>query len=382
MYRFAIVSSLLALLFAPAVHAYTHQQTVLDCQPNTPTGAAVGSFAFHMKKLGVDDDDGIGDSRFEFRFEPWVRVYAKEPGKGFSQGRIVCAFENDQVENWYENPLVSSFLLGGLREAAVSLEFALENVPKNAYVEFQMELIEVDKGPNDLGDFNADPGPRQLYILMDVANGTAQSRMGIRQGINDIQLNRQKRLKGRGGNGDFVAAADFVVNFHPGPTLKVGKVATVDPLAKKAAQLAKLKEQRCRNYALWAVEMNVAARKVPCTWFTPPVWSNDHESHFTWCMAGNNVVQAPRETLKRGLALKTCVQDAGRNVSFDLCKYYGGSAAGTAGMIRGLGCSVSGPRFLGDAQAHAGWCRSNPPEAVLTAEVSARSDALAKCMSN
>lgn len=114
--------------------AHTYQRTVLKCDPRAMPGQPLGRFAFHMKKLEVGDDDGFGDKTIEFRFHPYVRVYAKKSKADWSlKGPIVCRFEDADVDDWPERLPVVSSLLGGKRVYTVSLLFVLEDVPRERW---------------------------------------------------------------------------------------------------------------------------------------------------------------------------------------------------------------------------------------------------------
>ena len=66
------------------------------------------------------------------------------------------------------------------------------------------------------------------------------------------------------------------------------------------------KEQICRNHALEAMNWNQLAIQFQCPGLNPPVWSNDHQMHFDWCMQGNNSDTAAFHNNQRAWAIQTC----------------------------------------------------------------------------
>jgi hypothetical protein len=76
------------------------------------------------------------------------------------------------------------------------------------------------------------------------------------------------------------------------------------------------KEQTCRDYALAAVDQNRQAIQHGCG-FTGLEWSNNHQSHFDWCMFGNNSNNAASEAAKRQDALLRCGSASSKQRTFE-----------------------------------------------------------------
>jgi len=374
----------LGMLAAPAADATPHKRITVACPDDIMPGQPLGRFVFHMKSFEVGDDDGIGDKTFEFRFKPEVRLHAKTVGSTIDRpGPVVCRLDDADVLDWRLDLPVLNILKGGKRVYPISLEFVLENVPRDTFLSFRLRVIEEDDIRDDWADFNPYGGLSSLLVAVDVQKGTARSWEGVAGGFDDVQLNRQKRVVGDGTGSAFPAGAAFVVNIHPYPQPKTGQIGQVAaPPPAKIAALAKGREDRCRQYALSAVEMTLAAQKLPCPAFGPPAWSTNHQAHFDWCMQGLNVVQAATEELKRALALAACAADRGQAAPVDACALYAELAVEARASAVANGCPVPGPRWSADQAAHAAWCRGGPDAGVLLAEQQGRAGALRACLAN
>lgn len=157
--------------------------------------------------------------------------------------------------------------------------------------------------------------------------------------------------------------------------------------ACKANKAAAAKDKSCRNYALKAVDYNREAQKHGCG-FKPPVWSNNHQAHFDWCMHGNNSKVAPTRNQERADELKKCLTPTplapgnppapGGTPPKD-CNLYANEAVKTAAKADALGCGFVGPRWLQDYKAHFDFCQKQPDIGILIAEHAARDQQFASC---
>jgi len=164
--------------------------------------------------------------------------------------------------------------------------------------------------------------------------------------------------------------------------------------AHRAAEFAACQAQKgpqskvetCRIYALDAVTANKEAEKLACG-FKPPIWSNNHQNHFDWCMQGANVSATSVHMANRAAALAKCRKakaaapapktSAGKLV---VCDLYANEALRLAAKASALGCGFSGQRWLQSYQAHYKFCLKDPSPIILLAEAAARDKAYKSCM--
>ena len=167
-------------------------------------------------------------------------------------------------------------------------------------------------------------------------------------------------------------------------TVKAVPIPGPIPVKPIPGKILPTKDKTCRHYALTAVNYNIEARKLKCG-FRPPVWSNNHQMHYDWCMRGNNFKIADRENVKRAGRLSKCVAKAKMPPpppppsGPDLCDRYANEAVKTAAKADALGCGFVGPRWLQSYKAHYNFCKSKPHPAVLKAEHTARDQQYAVC---
>jgi hypothetical protein len=65
---------------------------------------------------------------------------------------------------------------------------------------------------------------------------------------------------------------------------------------------------RCTEYANEARRQFRDQAALNCN-FAPPVWSDDFNLHFNWCMQGNNIDQIDAGWLMREAGLAVCRQN-------------------------------------------------------------------------
>lgn len=111
----------------------------------------------------------------------------------------------------------------------------------------------------------------------------------------------------------------------------------------------------CSQYADTAVAQNKQQNAYNCG-YEPPVWSNDRDGHFNWCM---RVSQADAETGNRMRldGLKTClpleVSAFGANED---CAIYANQAVNQQKENLSKSCGFTGPAWKADALYHYNWC--------------------------
>lgn len=150
--------------------------------------------------------------------------------------------------------------------------------------------------------------------------------------------------------------------------------------AKRAAALQTCQVSYCRTYALDAVDANKEAAALGCG-FKPPVWSNNHQNHYDWCMHGDNPLRAGRETKARAAKLASCkgAQAAPRAGSNLACDLYANEALKLAAKASALGCGFSGPRWIQSYTVHYNFCVGGANPVILLAEAAARNSQYKAC---
>lgn len=127
----------------------------------------------------------------------------------------------------------------------------------------------------------------------------------------------------------------------------------------KAKLATSAKDKTCRTYALTAVKHNQQAAKLGCG-FKPPVWSNDHQMHFDWCMRGNNSKLAGNENKKRQQKVTQCqtAKPAKPKVpaAAQYCQTYAQTAINQFHTAQSRNCGFVGPEWSLDYNWHYKWC--------------------------
>jgi len=192
----------------------------------------------------------------------------------------------------------------------------LQKVPRNSKLSLRLVAQELDDGADDLLDFEPSPkGDFALTLDVFVNQNTAQTMIGKREGRNDLTLNKAKRIVGdgriTGTDLDHVRAfIEFVVNIQSDKWLSDPVMGTVNPGAIPGQVIpgkpTPNDHPQCRDYALKSVEQNQKQLALGCG-FQPPVWSNDHQMHFDWCVQANNLASTPGAIKARDAQLTVCM---------------------------------------------------------------------------
>ncbi|MFK7939560.1 MAG: hypothetical protein AB8B82_09285 [Roseovarius sp.] len=367
-----------------AVPALAKDQ-VHTCVAN-PGAQETATFVFHPKLFGVDSDEGDGDvftDDFEHQFTYWIRVNEYDPARPDWTGPNLCDVFSGWQISWDMPNLRYQFMEqnpGGI--------IYLKNVPRFSRISLNFSAKEMDGGSDDHLDFDPSPnttGSLGLTVLVDEMK--VQTMVGERAGQWDVDLNRAKRVIGDGKNklaGDKVRAfLEFVVNLHvdqpksdqdftnvlpaPDPLVPItGAVVTYEPL--------------CRDYAEKAVLLNAEAQKLGCG-FAAPVWSNDEEGHFKWCMHGGNASRAGKDNIKRAVDLNACAiqKAAALKPEMAVCVVYANEAVKMVVAANALQCGFTGPRWDASNLAHYQWCSSGVDQGALLIESLARSAQFDAC---
>ena len=123
-----------------------------------------------------------------------------------------------------------------------------------------------------------------------------------------------------------------------------------NPAATKIATKM-TKQQICRRYALDAVTLNHEAQKHQCTELKSPVWSNDHQKHFDWCMHGDNSKYIVNRNKERKASLESC------KIKENTCRKYALDAVELNHEAQKYQCGFKPPVWSNNHQNHFDWCR-------------------------
>lgn len=264
--------------------------------------AAAGSeqtatVVFHPKLFGVDGNESDGDvftDDFEHLFTYEITVTDYDQKKPGWTGPTRCSVKGSWRHDWDIPNIRPEFVMQD--PGAI---IYLYKVPRYSKVSLSLMARELDDGADDFLDF--DPSPNNgISLLLDifVNQKAAQTMVGKREGRNDVTLNKAKRVIGDGriGTSDLEhvrAFIEFVANVHPDKWISAPVMGTVKPGVIPGQAIPGKPDPndhpQCRDYALKSVQQNQAQLALGCG-FQPPVWSNDHQMHFDWCVQGNLAV--------------------------------------------------------------------------------------------
>ncbi|MBW6505427.1 MAG: hypothetical protein K0B00_01615 [Rhodobacteraceae bacterium] len=385
--KFVIKAFALALA-TTALSAPASAEDIIWTCPRTADETDYATLTFDPKAFGIDSNEDDGGSAYEMRFVVRAEIRAYDSGKPGWLGPKLCEF--DKV---WQRDLPIPNILYEFNTYPMPERFIIRNVPRHSIVKLNFGADEQDYFATDFGDFSPDPlgaGDIELTVLVDTLK--AQSMTGQRAGQFDITFGHDKRLVGDGKIGINADTFRGMLEFNLGLEINPPGVGGVSPNLPSPGQPLNPvppaivnNEPACRDYALKAVQMNTEAQKLGCG-FAAPVWSNNHQMHYDWCMQGANASVASGENIKRAAALDSC-RAAQANTQpavppppgLDLCGIYANEAVKAAVTADVLACGFAGPRWVQDFGAHYTFCAGNPLPAVVLAEQVARDMELQNC---
>lgn len=375
------------LAFAVATGPVAARDFIHTCVANLGN-EETATVVFHPRLFGVDGNEGDGDvftDDYEHRFHFSFRVTDYDPKKPGWTGPTRCKGSADWARDWDIPNVRPEFVTqnpGGI--------IYIKNVPRHSKVSLNFWAAEEDDGQDDILDFDPAPNRADLVLTVLVNQMQARTMVGARKGQNDVTLNKAKRVVGDGNIGsgrDHVRAfVEFVTNVHPDKKWRsdpvMGKVKQI-PGSALQPKGKPTPDQRpeCRDYALKSVQQNQQQLALGCG-FAPPVWSNDHQMHFDWCVQSNNAKLIKAETQKRDAQLASCKQAKAKATQAlaATCKQYAATAMMMISQAKKVNCqSLAGPRWLNDYNAHYNWCMTGVPKNLLQSENNARISELAAC---
>ena len=382
----AIGLGLLATLVQPA----NAEDFVFTC-PKSAADTQTATLIFDPKVFGIDSHQDDAGSAYEMTFDFYAKVRAYDESKPGWEGPKLCEF----AKSW-QHDLPIPNILYEFNSYPMAERIILRNVPRHSTVNIALHVKELDDFDDDWADFSRypdDDGDIDIVVFTDTLK--AQSMIGRREGAYDISFGKDKRLVGDGKHalGSFEAFR-AMLEFNLALKFDANPGANISPNLPSPGQPVNpaANEPACRDYALKAVEMNVEAQKLGCG-FAAPVWSNDHQMHFGWCMQGANATFAQGENASRQVDLDLCRAAAANQQppappppapaplpGLDLCGVYANEAVKAAVTAAVWGCGFSGPRWVQDFGAHYNFCKSNPLPPLVLAEQAIRDSQLQACL--
>ncbi|MDP3961643.1 MAG: hypothetical protein Q8Q26_16535 [Pseudorhodobacter sp.] len=377
-----------ALTFLAATAAFLAPARAEDIVWTCPIVGAETQYAtiiFDPKLFGIDSRMDDAGPNYEMEFTVYAEISEYDESKPGWQWPVVCDF----VTSW-QHELVIPNVLYEFNTYPVPERIVIHNVPRHSIATITFQAREDDDFTDEYADFLAYPdGFNEVSLRVLVNALKAQSMTGEREGEFDITFGRDKRLVGDG-RAEIALPEFFRALLEFNLSLEFAQPLSPNlPSPGQALNPVATNEPACRDYALNAVAMNVEAQKLGCG-FAPPVWSNDHQMHFSWCMQGANAASAGPETKKRAAELDGCRAVQPNNQppapppsptpGFDLCGAYANEAVKAAVRADALGCGFSGPRWLQDFKAHYDFCATNPLPPLVLAEQVLRDTQLQNCM--
>ena len=390
---FATAIAALTMASQSSAAADVLEKTV-TCQ--NPSGAETTTTTIDLHQLSIPAAWSEGGPNYEITTSFSLGVYT---GQDSSKTGAICADKGDWGTREFRKYNLWS---GKWWDYALDYRLVVKNVPLGGMIELRLDLEEQDDSPNrdDHIDINPlfdnlffkrfgeslpkDPGLNlAIYPQRRVAHLRTSSWMN-KDSATTVAFDKPTNFTGAGptsGSVDVIGRLKIAISADgyrsPGLT-NVGKKI----LPMKSDSI-------CRKYALSAVEDNQKAQKLGCG-FQPPVWSNDHQMHFDWCMHGGNANQIASENKKRKSALQQCVannanQGGGaqnQQASLDPCDLYAKEAIKLSAKANANGCGFFGPRWLSDYNAHHSFCASGVNPAILFAEHAARENDVRMCTGN
>lgn len=380
LFRTLLPLGLLALLMGASL---ARSADIVWTCPKKTADTEFATLIFDPVTLGIDKRLDDAGSAYEMEFNVSIEVRQFDDAKPAWQGPMVCKFQ----KIWQRDLPIPNIQFE-FHKYSIPERFIVRNVPRHAIAKIRLSADEQDDFEDDWGDFEDYPdGFGDAVIEVYINKQRAQSMNGKRKHQFDVGLGKMKRLVGDGrislDRDKYRALLDFVLSLYPDKV--PGKAVPKAPPTPGNHPV-------CRNYALKAVQQNQEAQKLGCG-FKPPIWSNDHQMHFDWCVNGNNQNLAANETKKRQNRLNDCKKAKATtppktppqppaNSNVPMCQLYANEAIKIAAKAAALNCGMTGPRWLQDYNAHFNWCLANPNPAILLIEAAARDAAYKACGGN
>ena len=290
---------------------------IINCT-GAPANIETTTLTIDLESFSIPAEWSDPGSQYEISTHYVLKVFPSTGSKA-----VVC----QSAGNWGTRDYDMFNLWSGDRwNYPLELRIIVNNFPVQGYAYFNLYMEEEDSGLNqdDGLDLNPQPGTGKLefsiypdsqraYLLR--WDGTKGVEVADSTGM--VVFGKSKRFIG-GGQGsrlleDVSASIDIKISSSNVPKVGGAIPAPGDkgpnlPSPGQPVPDNPNKEQNCRNYALEAVNWNQMAQQFGCPGLNPPVWSNNHQMHFDWCMLDNNVTTTAFHNGERAKAIQACQQ--------------------------------------------------------------------------
>jgi len=345
-----VAATITVMLVANVANAQISGGTVarptqeVHCPRNSPPGTDYVSVILDIDALKVDsnEDDPGGDYELRLLAEASVFPQRTSPTEKLTPANMICGILNGQ---WYAEFDIPDMVTGQYYTFTFTKRLVVHNVRRKSEVRFRLRLNEIDDWTGtDYGALDPTTGEHILDLLVfPFTEFTFVGKDGPRVHPNGIPFGQPMTVVGRGD--DFWAGLAFNVTMEDQAEIVGAVPAPPKPSAR---------ETFCRNYALESVNQNQMAIGQGCA-VGPPVWSNNHQAHFDWCMLDSNDSAAKIAVAERNKFLATCAQ--GTNPD-QVCRDYADRSVAQFNAAKAKGCSVAPPVWSDAWQAHFGWCKA------------------------
>ena len=355
----------------------TYNTQTVTCPRNGRPASDFYDIVLDLNELKIDaqEDDPGGD--YELRFYAEVAVYPVRlaPGELLTPDKMVCGWLLGQFYQEYDIP---DLVMGQYYTFPFWRRLVVENVPRSSELVFRLSVDEIDDWTgDDYGAIDPTTGEHRLELhVFPHADFTLIGKDGLRVFPDGLPFGQVMTVAGRGS--DFSAGVTFKVTANE--PRQVGGAIPMPGIGSGSSGLTTPPdiELICRDYALKSVEQNIEASNLSCG-FVPPVWSNDHQMHFDWCMQGQNHVQTQPALDRRASELAACAQRQSQIQSpGQVCRDYADRSVEQFQQSQQRGCGFPPPVWSGDWDGHFAWCMAVGGPVAMP-ELAKRDAALAGC---
>lgn len=304
---------------------------IFTCK-SVPKGIETTTVTLYLQQFSLPRNWPDPGNYYEITTGIRTYVYLNEKSKEFIWSEGV---------NWGEKKYLIPNVSYDWNNFHLAYKLIVHNVPFNGKVGFFVSATESDSGAN-FNDYlvfnkNGDSGVYiEAYPSKEIAYTVSRRDGHLEQLIN---FGKSKRLVGltTKNSSQVIARLDFTITQNK--EIKVGGAVRRDKVGF------------CRKYASTAVNLIYKLQKFHCRGLF--LWNNDYKGHYDWCIRGHNDNFAVKENIKRENELKKCMEN---KTDTDYCHIYAQSAVDQFQRSQKPGCTVSGPGWSPDENAHFQWC--------------------------
>ncbi len=311
LWRLALVGALAVVSIYPtqALARAADLTKTINCA-GVPDGVATTTLTIDLERFSLPAQWSDAGSQYEISTHYGLEIFPSAGSKA-----IICQSGGNWGTRDYD---MYNAWTGDRWNYLLELRIVINNFPVQGNATLYIAMREEDdflSGGDEALDLSPEPGSSRLEIKIYPSSERA---FFLRSGGAEIQdsthmmvFGRSKRFIGDGSGlegGDVIASIDITISAANIPQVG-GAIPTPgdkSPNLPSPGEPVLDKEQICRSYALQAVEWNQIAQQLQCPGFNPPVWSNNHQMHFDWCMQDNNVSTTAFHNNQRAWAIQTC----------------------------------------------------------------------------